>query len=53
MSIEALRGKPVSEKVATVATRIGFALLMLLIVVVFYNDIHRVVIPWVQKTFSL
>jgi regulator of sigma E protease len=53
MSIEALRGRPVSEKVETVATRIGFALLMLLIVVVFYNDIHRVVIPWVQKTFSL
>lgn len=53
MSIEALRGRPVSDRVAAVATRIGFALLMLLIIIVFYNDIHRVVIPWVQKTFSL
>jgi regulator of sigma E protease len=52
MIIEALRGKPVSEKAMNVATRIGFALLMLLIVVVMYNDTTRVIVPWFKKTFT-
>lgn len=50
LSIEALRGKPLSEKVMHTMTRVGMALLILLIAFVFYNDITRVIVPWVQKT---
>jgi len=50
MTIEALRGKPLSEKVMTIATKAGFAMLMLLVVVVFYNDTIRIIVPWVQKS---
>jgi regulator of sigma E protease len=51
MSIEALRGKPLSEKVMNMATRVGFSILMLLIAFVFYNDTIRIIVPWVKKTF--
>ena len=50
LSIEALRRKPLSEKFMIVANKIGMALLLLLITFVFYNDIVRIVVPWVQKT---
>jgi len=50
MSIEALRGRPLSEKVIGVMNRVGMALLILLIAFVFYNDIIRIIVPWVQKT---
>lgn len=50
LSLEALRRKPLSEKLVMVANRIGMALLLLLITFVFYNDIIRIVVPWVQKT---
>jgi regulator of sigma E protease len=50
LSVEALRRKPLSEKLMVVANRIGMALIMLLITFVFYNDIIRIVVPWVQKT---
>jgi regulator of sigma E protease len=49
MSIEALRGKPLNEKVMGIATKIGIAMIMLLIAFVFYNDIIRIVVPWIQK----
>ena len=39
--IEAMRGKPLSEKVIMVAQQIGIALLVLLMVFVTYNDILR------------
>jgi regulator of sigma E protease len=50
--IEALRGKPLSEKIMGAANKVGMALLLLLITFVFYNDIVRIVIPWVQRTVS-
>jgi regulator of sigma E protease len=50
LSVEALRRKPLNEKLMVVANRIGMALLMLLITFVFYNDIVRIIVPWVQKT---
>jgi regulator of sigma E protease len=50
MFIELLRGKPLNEKVLAVANRIGFALLLTLIAFVFYNDIMRVIVPWLQKS---
>ena len=39
--IEALRGKPLSEKVMTIAQNIGIGLLVLLMVFVTYNDVMR------------
>lgn len=45
LSIEALRGRPLSEKVINVATKIGMAFLILLIIFVLYNDFMRVVVP--------
>jgi len=50
LSVEALRGRPLSDKVMSVMTRVGMALLILLIAFVFYNDIIRIIVPWVQKT---
>jgi regulator of sigma E protease len=52
MSIEALRGKPLNERVMNLLTRVGMAFLFLLIALVFYNDIIRIIIPWIQKTFT-
>lgn len=39
--IEALRGKPLSEKVMTIVQNIGISLLVLLMVFVTYNDVMR------------
>ncbi|MCY9806756.1 RIP metalloprotease RseP [Lentilactobacillus senioris] len=39
--IEAIRRKPVSEKTETVITLIGFAFLMILMILVTWNDIQR------------
>jgi regulator of sigma E protease len=51
-AIEALRGKPLSEKILVIANRVGMALLLCLITLVFYNDIVRIVVPWIQKNMS-
>lgn len=48
--LEALRRKPLSDKVMLAANKIGMMLLLLLITFVFYNDIIRIVVPWVQRT---
>lgn len=48
--IEALRRKPLSDKFMIVANKVGMTLLLLLITFVFYNDIVRIVVPWVQRT---
>ena len=53
LSIEALKRKPLSEKIMLAANKVGMALLLLLITFVFYNDIIRIVLPWVRKTFNL
>ncbi len=50
--IEALRGKPLSDKVMLVANRIGMTLLLLLITFVFYNDTVRIIIPWMQRVLN-
>ena len=52
MSIEVLSGRPLSEKVMNIMTRVGMALLLLLIAFVFYNDIVRVIVPWLERVFS-
>jgi regulator of sigma E protease len=48
--IEALRRKPLSDNVMMAANKVGMALLLLLITFVFYNDIVRIVVPWVERT---
>jgi regulator of sigma E protease len=40
-SIEAFKGNPVSLKVREVAQQIGLFVILLLVVLVFYNDIFR------------
>jgi regulator of sigma E protease len=52
MFIEVIRGKPLSEKTVSVMTRAGMALLILLIALVFYNDIVRIVVPWIHRMFA-
>ncbi|MBI3398392.1 MAG: RIP metalloprotease RseP [Deltaproteobacteria bacterium] len=48
--IEALRGKPLSEKVMTIAQNIGIGLLVLLMVFVTYNDVMRLdIIEYIRK----
>ncbi len=39
--LEGIRGKPISERVREIALQTGFMLLMLLMVLVFYNDLTR------------
>jgi regulator of sigma E protease len=41
-SIEAIKGSPVSIKVREIAQQIGLFLLILLMILVFYNDISRI-----------
>lgn len=43
--IEAIRGKPLSEKFISVSQRIGIALLVALMILAFYNDIVRILNP--------
>ena len=40
-SLEVLTGRPLSERATDIAQRVGFALLMMLMVLAFYNDIAR------------
>jgi regulator of sigma E protease len=43
LGIEALRGKPLSEKVMMIAQRAGLAIIITLMVFAFYNDIMRLI----------
>jgi regulator of sigma E protease len=50
LTYEALRGRPLSDRIMMAANKVGLTLLLLLILFVFYNDTMRIVVPWVQKT---
>ena len=51
--IEAIRGKPVHEKAQELAYRVGFGLVMLLILFLTWKDLSRLAIPqWIQSLFS-
>lgn len=52
LSVETLRGRPLSERITGFLTKAGFAMLMLLVAFIFYNDIMRVIVPWVQRMLS-
>lgn len=43
LGIEAVRGKPLTEKVMMVAQRVGLAIIITLMVFAFYNDIMRLI----------
>lgn len=43
LGIEAIKGKPLSETTIMVAQRIGLALLIMLMLFAFYNDIFRII----------
>jgi len=43
LGIEAIRGRPLNEKVIAAAQRVGLAVIILLMVFVLYNDIIRVI----------
>jgi regulator of sigma E protease len=51
-AIEAIRGKPVSDKIMLVANKVGMTLLLMLIFFVLYNDTVRIIVPWFQKTIN-
>ena len=51
--IEMVRGKPVNEKMQEIAYRIGFGLVMLLILFSTWNDLLRLkFIPWITGLFG-
>ena len=51
--IEAIRGKPVTEKIQGIAFRIGFFAVMCLIVISLWNDLERLqIIQWVKSFIS-
>ncbi|MFA5119168.1 MAG: RIP metalloprotease RseP [Candidatus Omnitrophota bacterium] len=50
--VEKLKGKPVSAKLERVVTQAGFALLIMLVVVVTYNDIVRLFGEKIAKLFQ-
>jgi regulator of sigma E protease len=52
LSIEALMRRPLSDRVLSIAHRIGLTMLLMLIAFVFYNDIMRIVVPWFQRILN-
>jgi len=46
LTIEGIRGKPVSDRVMEVSQKVGIGLLGTLMLFVFYNDIFRIVQRW-------
>lgn len=48
MTIEAIRRKPLPERVMIMSQQVGIALLGALMIFVFYNDIARIVQPWMM-----
>jgi len=43
LGIEAIRRKPLSEKIISVSQKIGLALLLTLMAVVIFNDVMRLI----------
>jgi regulator of sigma E protease len=53
--IEAIKGNPVSLKVREVAQQIGLFIILLLVILVFYNDIFRYkddILAFFRRVFS-
>src|SRR4030066_741271 len=52
LGIEAIRRKPLNEKVIEIAQRIGLAFIIMLFGFVLYNDFMRIILPWIQKILA-
>jgi regulator of sigma E protease len=52
LGIEAIRGKPLEEKIMSVAQRIGLAFILMLFIFVLYNDFMRIIFPWIQRILT-
>ncbi|MEW6777463.1 MAG: RIP metalloprotease RseP [Bdellovibrionota bacterium] len=50
--VEALNRKPVSLKAREIAQQVGLSLLLLLMLFAFYNDIRKIVWPWITGLFG-
>lgn len=46
-AVEALKGKPISDRSQEFGFRVGLALILMLVVFTFYNDVHQV--PWLKN----
>jgi regulator of sigma E protease len=45
-TIEALRGRPLSERAQEMGFRVGFAVVLMLMLFSTYNDVTRIKWPW-------
>ena len=45
-AIEAIRGRPLSERAQELGFRVGFAVVLMLMLFSTYNDVHRLPWPW-------
>jgi regulator of sigma E protease len=52
LGIEAIRRKPLEEKIMGIAQRIGLALIIMLFGFVLYNYFMRIIFPWIQRIFA-
>jgi regulator of sigma E protease len=43
--IELIKGSPVSERTMIAGQYVGLALLVMLVGLTFFNDIHRIILP--------
>jgi regulator of sigma E protease len=47
---EVVRGRPLSDRSQEYGFRVGLALVLMLMVFAFYNDVHQV--PWLKSLFG-
>jgi len=52
LGIEAIRRKPLEEKIMGIAQRIGLAFIIMLFGFVLYNDFMRIILPWIQRILA-
>lgn len=53
LTFEAIRRKPVSERVMMIAQKVGLVFIVTLMAFVLYNDFLRIVLPWLKKILSI
>jgi regulator of sigma E protease len=52
LGIEAIRRKPLEEKIMGIAQRVGLVFIIMLFGFVFYNDFMRIIVPWLQRILN-
>jgi regulator of sigma E protease len=53
LTFEAIRRKPLSERVMMIAQKVGLMFIVTLMAFVLYNDFLRIVLPWLKKILSI